>query len=75
MMVSYKFVEMSLKSLKRMKIQDYLLFDNTDNLSKETAEIEEAKKKLLEEKVSDRMIRPKFTPKDPAFEKVISDSY
>ena len=50
MMVSYGFVVDSLKRLKKMKHEDYLLYDNSDFLDKEANEARIAREKLEAEK-------------------------
>ena len=52
MMLSYEFVDVSLKRLKKMKIEDYLLYDNIENFHKEATSVELAKVKLMAEQLS-----------------------
>jgi hypothetical protein len=75
MMLSYQFVDVSLKRLKKMKIEDYLLYDNIENLHKEATSVELAKVKLMAEQLSENLIRPKFVPKDQGLEKAFAESY
>jgi hypothetical protein len=75
MMLSYQFVDVSLKRLKKMKIEDYLLYDNIENFHKEATSVELAKVKLMAEQLSENLIRPKFVPKDQGLEKTIAESY
>lgn len=61
-MVKYEYLWDCLSKFKRLRVEDYLLFDNSEQVQRQVTTAEIAKMRLEKEAIDQRLIRPKLPP-------------
>jgi hypothetical protein len=63
-MLKYEYVWDCLSRFKRLRVDHYLLYDNSHQAQRQTTTAELARMRLEEETIDQRLIRPKLSPTD-----------